>query len=148
VHTRHHLFTAVRRPGACSHLQSVTAENGEALLALSVRTAHVEFEQIRHDHPQYRFGGIIVDGVTGVGRLSCVRARMMGSHRRGGAALVPAAPGLRLNLVALAVSASTHLLTRRLPIHTHKQHDSSVACLDANMFISGPLLLRLWFVVS
>lgn len=116
----------------------MTAENGEALLALSARTAHVEFEQIRRDHPQSRFGGII-DGVTGVGRLSCVRARMMGSHRRGGAALVPAAPGLRLNLVALAVSAS--------PAHPHpRPHDSSVACLDANMFISGPLLLRSWFV--
>ena len=113
----------------------MTAENGEALLALSVRTAHVEFEQIRHDHPQYRFGGIIVDGVTGVGRLSCVRARMMGSHRRGGAALVPAAPGLRLNLVALAVSVSITPPARPLA----HAHDSSVACLDANMF-GGPLL--------
>lgn len=79
--------------------------------------------------------GGLNDGVTGVGRLECVRTRMMGGHLGGGAALVPAAPRLRPNLVALAVSVSITPPARPLA----HAHDSSVACLDANMF-GGPLL--------
>ena len=53
---------------------------------------------------------------------------------------MPAAPGLRLNLVALAVSASPPP-----PPHTppaHPPHDSSVACPDANVFDHRPVALE------
>lgn len=76
VHTRR-LLTAVRRPSARPHLQSVMAMADGRATTSPIRTAaHVELEQMRHDHPQYGFGGGINDGVTGVGRLECERARM------------------------------------------------------------------------
>jgi hypothetical protein len=67
---------------------------------------------------------------------------MMGGHLRGGAALVPAAPRLRLNLVALAVSVGClhHAACSFTCTSTHPR-DSSVACLDANMFDPRPVAL-------
>jgi hypothetical protein len=71
---------------------------------------------------------------------------MMGGHLGGGAALVPAAPRLRLNLVALAVSA-LHLLTRRLLVHIHIHTTQALLVLMRTCLIPGPLLLTSCFVV-
>ena len=62
MHTRR-LLTAVRRPSARSHLQSVMVVAEWRATTSPIRTAaHVEFEEIRHGHPQYRFGGVWCDG--------------------------------------------------------------------------------------
>lgn len=60
---------------------------------------------------------------------------------------MPAAPRLRLNLVALPVSASLIAscasLTRRLLIHTSVRMIQVVACLHANVFDLRPVALEL-----
>jgi hypothetical protein len=59
VHTRR-LLTAVIRPSARPHLQSMSMMVMASRRATTspIRTApRVEVEQMRHDHPQYRFGG-------------------------------------------------------------------------------------------
>lgn len=71
---------------------------------------------------------------------------MMGGHLGGGAALVPAAPRLRLNLVALAVSALYP--SRRLLVHTHIHTIQALLVLMRTCLIPGPLLLTSCFVVS
>lgn len=56
---------------------------------------------------------------------------------------MPAAPRLRLNLVAHPVSGLSFSLTRHLLIHTYVRMIQVVACLHANVFDLRPVALEL-----